>query len=84
VTRSTRADVRNPVLALPAARQLMALPLASRIVLASVLHDIAADARDRANTCWIRHKAPMAVYWKAVAVYARHIERAMRTVEPQR
>lgn len=75
-SRSTRAEVRNPVLALPAMRQLQASPL--RGELRAVLLELAADARGRANECWHRHKAPMAVYWKCVAVYAGHIARALK------
>lgn len=29
---------------------------------------------------WGRHKAPMALYWKVVGVYAGHIARALRPV----
>ncbi len=75
--RSSQVEVRNPVLALPAARHLAALPPDARAVLAAVLDDIRQDAANRAETCWRRHKAPMAAYWKAVAVYARHIRRAI-------
>ena len=76
--RSLRAEVRNPVLALPAFRRLRILPQPARDALADVLLDLEADARNRADQCWKKHKAPMAVYWKAIAVYARHIRRALR------
>lgn len=81
-SRSNRTDVRNPVLALPAAARLATLPEEARGALDGVLRDIARDASDRAEACWRKHKAPMAVYWKAVAVYARHIARA--TGRPRR
>lgn len=77
-TRSVRPDVRNPVLALPSAARLRDLTPDAREALRYVLRDIAADARARAETSWRRHKAPMAAYWKAVAVYAGHIARALR------
>lgn len=80
--RSSRAVVRNPVLALPGMRALQALPQATRAPLAAVLDDLAADARQRAELCWRKHKAPMAAYWKAVAVYARHVARAIRAGAP--
>ena len=35
------------------------------------------DAAQRAQKSWRTHKAPMALYWKAVSVYARHIARAI-------
>jgi hypothetical protein len=76
--RSNRREVRNPVLALPSAKALQALPPPSREALRAILLDLAADARARADKCWRTHKAPMALYWKCVAVYAGHIARALR------
>lgn len=75
-------EVRNPVLALPGFRRLRALPPGTRLVLASILDEIAADARARADQCWKKHKAPMAAYWKAVAVYAGHISRGLKRADP--
>lgn len=77
-TRSTRADVRNPVLALPAMAGLQALPAETRAALRALLLDLGSDSRARAETCWRKHKAPMAAYWKAVAVYAGHIARGVK------
>jgi hypothetical protein len=57
----------------------MALPPGSRDALRQLLLDLRADAQDNAQKCWKRHKAPMAVYWKCVAVYAGHIARLLRT-----
>jgi hypothetical protein len=82
--RSLRADVRNPVLALPAIAELLARPLEERRALRRVLLELAADARARADSSWRRHKAPMAAYWKAVAVYARHLARAIAKARPCR
>lgn len=76
--RSLRPDVRNPMLALPSMGRMGAFPAPIRYALADVLDELAADARQRAEQCWRKHKAPMAVYWKAVAVYAGHIARALR------
>lgn len=59
--RSNRADVRNPLVLLPAARDLCNLDPAAR-------------------ECWRKHKAPMAAYWKAVAVYANHASRLFRPI----
>lgn len=73
--RSTRADVRNPILALPAAKALQSHP--AREELAALLREIQVDARIRADKCWRTHKAPMAVYWKAVGVYAGHLARTL-------
>ncbi len=75
--RSAQRDVRNPVLALPGARLLVALPPECRAALRATLLDLKADARERADKCWFKHKGPMAVYWKAVSVYAGHIARVL-------
>lgn len=47
--RSARAEVRNPLLALPAARRIARLPEDQREALAGLLRDLAADAADRAE-----------------------------------
>lgn len=73
--RANRADVRNPLLGLPAMQSLRTMP--DKHLLVALLHDIQRDARERAEHCWRRHKAPMAVYWKAVGVYAGHLARAL-------
>lgn len=73
--RSIRADVRNPLLSLPSARALQSLPPEAQAAIRALCKDISADARARAEKCWRTHKAPMAAYWKAVAVYANHTAR---------
>lgn len=83
--RSSAAEIRNPLLRLPAAQRLRALPPESRQVLADLLVELAHDARQRAEQSWARNKAPMAVYWKAVSVYAGHLHRVLRpTVSDRR
>jgi hypothetical protein len=77
--RSSRPEVRNPVLALPAARRLAeTLQEPARQALEALLLELARDAGDRAKAAWRSHKAPMACYWKIVSVYARHLARALR------
>lgn len=76
--RASRALVRNPMLALPAMTALLQLDPPTRSTLRAILLDLAEDARDRADESWRRHKAPMAAYWKAVAVYAGHLARVLR------
>lgn len=78
IPRSSRREVRNPVLALPAARQLAALDAPSRAALEAVLRDLRQDARERAELAWRRGKGPLAVYWRAVSTYAGHLARAVR------
>ena len=77
--RSLREDVRNPLMRLAAARKIQELPIESRMALKSLLLDLRRDAQARADESWRRHKAPMAAYWKAVAVYAGHTARLLRT-----
>jgi hypothetical protein len=82
VARSDRVDVRNPLMGLPAATDIAALPPEARDALGALLRAIRADARERADKCWRQHKAPMACYWKAVSVYAGHAARLTRTPKP--
>lgn len=75
--RSIRREVRNPVLGLPGVARLAALPLPARLALRELLAEIAADAACRAEQCWRKSKAPMAAYWRAVSIYAKHIKHAV-------
>jgi len=74
---SARDHIHNPLLSLPAVAKLRDMPAANRAALRALLLELAGDAATRAEYCWRRHKAPMAVYWKAVAVYAKHTARAI-------
>lgn len=76
--RSSTPVVRNPLLALPSMAKLQALDPASREALRGLLMELRADAHRQAERSWRKHKGPMAAYWKAVAVYAGHIARALR------
>ena len=76
--RSTTAQVRNPLLALPGAVRIGRLPKPARDALRELLMDIKRDAATRAQKAWKQHKAPMACYWKAVSVYAGHAARLCR------
>lgn len=78
VARSSRAEVRNPVLALPSAWQIHHAGPETRALLRRLLLDLSVDAKDKAERAWRRHKGPMAAYWRSVAVYARHIAAALR------
>ena len=42
-----------------------------------MLIDLRRDALARAEKSWRSHKAPMAAYWKSVAVYAGHLARVL-------
>ncbi len=77
IMRST-AIVSNPLLGLPAAQKLKDLPPEVKSALYDLLKELAASARERAEKSWHKGKAPMAVYWKAVSVYANHTARICR------
>lgn len=70
---------RNPLMALPAAAKLAALPAESRAALCELLAELRADADARAENAWRRRKGPMAAYWRAVATYARHTRHVVRS-----
>jgi hypothetical protein len=78
VSRSARPEIRNPLLALPASQALGTLPADSRQKLSEAFIALCRDANDRAEKAWRRSKAPMAAYWKAVAIYAKHAARAIK------
>ncbi len=54
-----------------------ALPAPAHTALKAALLDLRADALQRAEIQWRSHKAPMALYWKIVGVYAGHLARAL-------
>lgn len=78
--RSTRREVRNPLLALPAAQRLTATDAPWRAELRALLLELRDDCRARADKAWRTHKAPMALYWKAVGVYAGHLARLLAPI----
>lgn len=78
--RSSRAEVRNPVLRLGSLQAILRLPPEVRELLRLLFLELATDAGARAQACWFGHKAPMATYWKGVSVYAKHIARAIGRV----
>jgi hypothetical protein len=78
LSRSIRPDIRNPLLALPAMERMREIDPTAKAALLALLIEIRADARERAETCWRKHKAPMALYWKAVSVYVGHIIRFLK------
>lgn len=75
--RSSKAEVRNPILTLPSVTRLRALSPEARLALQDILLDIQTDARLRAERSWRSRKPPIAAYWAACGVYAGHIARAI-------
>ncbi len=76
--RSSRIDVRNPLLSLPSAVAIRDLPEDARLALRGLLLELGRDAAVRAEKCWRKSKGPMAAYWKAVSVYAKHAAKLTR------
>jgi hypothetical protein len=76
--RSLRREVRNPVLALPAARRLLTQETFTREDLVAILRELSDDAARRAQQSWAKNKGPMAAYWKATGVYAKHFKNVLR------
>lgn len=77
MARSNSPDVRNPLVHLAAAQAMRELPPESKAALRALLKELSADCRARAAKAWATHKAPMAAYWKAQAVYANHAQRLL-------
>lgn len=75
----------NPVLKLPAAQRLLALPPEQRELIEDLFRELRHAAYIEAEKAWKRRKGPMASYWRAVATYARHVAHALRHgVAPKR
>ena len=75
--RSARAHVRNPLLCLRSVEGFRQLPDTQKRLLRRLLHELSQETRSRAKQCWTKRKAPMACYWYAVSVYARHLARVL-------
>jgi hypothetical protein len=67
----------NPLMKLPAMRQVMALPVDQRGPLEALMRELRADADKLAEESWRKRKGPMAAYWRAVSTYARHVAHAL-------
>jgi hypothetical protein len=72
----------NPLLKLPAMRQVMALPAEQRGPLEALMRELRADADRQAEESWRKRKGPMAAYWRAVSTYARHVAHALSKASP--
>lgn len=77
--RSSRADVRNPILALPAAREIIdEAPPEVRAWLKRLLLELNAQCREKEVEAYRKRKGPMTSYWMAAATYVKHIAHALR------
>jgi len=73
VARSVRADVRNPVLGLPAGQSVLDLGPQQRRALGILLRLLARQARAEAENRWRIGDGMLAAYWRVAAVYAKHL-----------
>jgi hypothetical protein len=75
--RSSRREVRNPILGLPAARQIMsdASPEAqlARLWLWRLLRELNEQCRGNEVVAYGKRKGPMTNYWMSAATYVKHI-----------
>lgn len=76
--RDARREVRNPLLALPAAQRLLTQETFTRDDLRELVIELRDDCRVRAEKCWRTHKGPMAVYWKTTGVICNHLGRLLK------
>lgn len=82
VPRAARPEVRNPVLALPCAADVAAMPPEARRWLLQFLQEVRNEARDRAAESLRRHKAPLYLYWKVIQVWSGHMAKVLRSAAP--
>lgn len=78
--RGLRADVRNPVLRLPAMQEILALPPdapISRRQVGLIVRQLADQANAEAVRSQRKNKHMMVAYWKVASVYAKHVARAI-------
>lgn len=76
--RDTLAETRNPLLKLPSVRKLIEMPEDSKAVMRQLCLELSREANEQAQYCWKKYKAPMAAYWKAVSVWAKHFARLLK------
>ncbi len=67
----------NPLLKLPAAQEIMAMPPEQREPLIRLLRELRTQCNDLAEVSWKRRKGPMALYWRVTATYVRHVAHAL-------
>lgn len=67
----------NPLLRLPSAQKILALPDSpEKRLLEQLLRELRTDADQVAEESWKRREGIMGAYWRAVSTYARHCAHA--------
>jgi hypothetical protein len=80
ILRSSRADVRNPVLRLPEAAALAEWCRAhpdGAALLRGLIRALSRSSHADADRSWAKRKGFAAFYWRAMGIYARHIAAAI-------
>lgn len=75
------AFIRNPVLELDEASEIMDLPRDQRVHLGRLIRGIARKANAMAEQCWRKRKGFQAAYWRVVSTYAKHIARTIERAD---
>lgn len=83
VPRSSRHDVRNPMIALPEVMDFAKLPPVALEAMRVALHAISKVSRVKAEALWKSKKAVSAAYWKAKSVDTRHLALAIKRLQPR-
>lgn len=83
VPRSSRHDVRNPMIALPEVMDFARLPPGALEAMRVALHAISKVSRVKAEALWKSKKAVSAAYWKAKSVDSRHLALAIKRLQPR-
>lgn len=80
--RSSRPDVRNPMLSLTEITEgWAALPRVARLAMIDFLKAISKSARTQGAYHWSKNKYSSASYWMTKAVFARHLANAGANIE---
>lgn len=77
MSRLTRI-VNNPLLKLPSAADVQALPAEAKAALRKLALDAAKAWRAYSDECWRKNKPQPAAYWRSWSINARHIARLCR------
>ncbi|WP_137917207.1 hypothetical protein [Hydrogenophaga sp. 2FB] len=82
--RSSKPDVRNPLLAIPEVQEEFArLTPESRRALENALRALSRVFHKKGDEAWAKRKPPIAAYWRASGVNARHLALAARATSLQ-
>lgn len=77
--RSSRREVRNPILALPAAQAILAsLTPDQRVAMKRLFRELKGQCRQKEAEAYAKRKGPMTAYWMAAGTYSGHIANVLK------